>query len=178
MNKTYYYHRLKLLGFGLFCLSFLAFGILIPPNLSNWLCEFGRWSVLAVGIIGPIFCIWQFVDRSPVLTLDDTGITYRRLARTIPWTEVIDVFQYKFKHNTFIGIVVEDPAKYLKKRAPLLKLWFWSPWKPKFLEIHLSLLDAERNEIYDLVHKRAAIASQKTGANPDLHLPRRLIESD
>jgi len=101
-----------------------AAGCMLAVAASLWMYRHGTagaaWSavlllyVLVFGIAA-IALVRRFLDRRPVLTVDDWGIRDRRTGVAAPWQEIERVHlwrqQLRTTHVDWIALDVADPAK-------------------------------------------------------------------
>lgn len=129
----------------------------IKTTITGWSC------LLLFGGCVPLF-VWQIIDSSPRLIIDDKGIYARSLKiGIIPWDEIEGAYIKSLGRQAFICLQLKDYEKYLPKSSSLTnaiaatnKALGLSP-----ISLSFSGIDADINQVCELIIKKSAQARSK-----------------
>lgn len=118
-------------------------------STAGW---FGIVGVLFFGI-APVVGIWQGTRRGPRLTLDEEGVRDRTLkVGVIAWSDIAGVEPYKIAGQSFVGLHLSDPSKYLERTSGIWRMLAWVNSGSGFpLSLNLVGLDADPSRVLDLI---------------------------
>ncbi len=144
---------------GLFLLSLDARVIASAPRFNNpdFMYTIGA---AAVGFFGPcsVFVIKKLFSKTPGLILNEKGITDRSsgvAAGFIPWTDVLDIREYRVNRQKFVAVYVKDPQKYVKRGNPVTRLANWANLKMAGTPINISAksLKITYDELFSVIEQ-------------------------
>ncbi len=135
------------LGFVVGAAMFLFASESVPDRqwIGILLMAFG----LAIGVHAWRTGRWQGVQ----LRLDAAGVYFREWGATVPWGEIVDVYQSGSRLQPFVTLRVRDPGRFLAglPEAEARRLSRNRLWKPPELRIPYSAVDASRDEVLNAI---------------------------
>jgi hypothetical protein len=125
--------KLKLILLLIGAIGFVVMGALIIYKLQNidntslpkqvLTIFFGIAAMLFFGYIG-FFIIKKLSDKTPGLIISNEGVTDNSSAVSagfIPWSDVVDITDFRFLHQKFVSIDLKDPQGFIEKQDSVIK---------------------------------------------------------
>ena len=109
--------------------------------------------------VGAVVGIIEGTRRGPRLTLDAQGIHDRTLrVGVIEWADIVGAMPYGVARQPFVGLELRDPAKYVARTSPLMRLLVRvhrASGMPPF-SVNLVGLDADPAMVAELIMAKCA----------------------
>ncbi len=139
------------------CLGFVVSGtllILTHPELQEKL-----WGALIFCGAGVLILIWKIADRRSGLVIDSNGLhSLNSKVGTIPWVDIAGAYVKSIQQQTFICLRFHDESKYISKLSAVDKVCLATVTNMGFTTVSINVtdLDADANQVCDLIVKRTA----------------------